>query len=73
MKLSDFSLEVMEQAYYEPTHIGAMAARLGAEKSDVAEAVRVLQRLNLMTVEALTRVVRITPAGKIWVESGRTR
>ena len=31
MKLSDFSLEVTEQAYYEPTHIGAINASEGGE------------------------------------------
>jgi len=71
--VTDMELEVVEQAYFEPTHITAMAKRLGAEPDKVAATVKMLRQRHLVTMEPHSRVVRVTPAGKLWVESGKTR
>ena len=71
--MTDMELEVVEQAYFEPTHITAMAKRLGTKPEKVAAAVKLLRQHHLVTMEPHSRVVRVTPTGKLWVESGKTR
>lgn len=66
-------MEVLEQVYFEPSTLADISQRLAAPKGPVSHAIKALVQKSLATIDPRHRIVRATPAGKTWVESGNTR